>query len=170
MVIIESTSSSPGHAHILSRSHGENWSLHGCEIKSGSGLGTRLWINYKTYQPQDIIISHKPIWSTYGSQWNAHCVQLQCSKTAEINSNTYNEISHLYPLCAGLAQTCPNYSQAHELACAVYHIPSVFQLSETKYSNGTKFNFCTFAAQSTTLLKLGKVTQKFSVPMGLTDH
>ena len=40
--------------------------------------------------------------------------------------------------------------------------------SGTKYSNGT--NFCTFATQSTTLLKLGKVTQKFSVPMGLTDH
>ena len=77
------------------------------------------------------------------------------------------------PTCTiyvGLAQACHNYSQAHELACAVYHIPSVFQLSETKYSNGTKFNFCTFAAQSTTLLKLGKVTQKFSVPMGLTDH
>ena len=42
--------------------------------------------------------------------------------------------------------------------------------SGTKYSNSTKFNFCTFATQSTTLLKLGKVTQKFSVPMGLTDH
>ena len=30
---------SPGHSQILSRSHGEKYS---CEIKSGSGLGTRL--------------------------------------------------------------------------------------------------------------------------------
>ena len=30
---------SPGHSQILSRSHGEKL---GCEIKSGSGLGTRL--------------------------------------------------------------------------------------------------------------------------------
>ena len=35
--------SSPGHSQILSRSRGEkSIFLHACEIKSGSGLGTRL--------------------------------------------------------------------------------------------------------------------------------
>ena len=34
--------SSPGHSQILSRSHGEKSGFHSCEIKSGSGLGTRL--------------------------------------------------------------------------------------------------------------------------------
>ena len=36
--------SSPGHSQILSRSRGEIF-LHGCEIKSGSGLGTRLCVS-----------------------------------------------------------------------------------------------------------------------------
>ena len=34
------------------------------------------WINYKTYQSQTCLI---PLWS----QWNAYCVQLQCSKGAK---------------------------------------------------------------------------------------
>ena len=37
---------SPGHSQILSRSHG-------CEIKSGSGLGTRLLIYIYIYQDVD---------------------------------------------------------------------------------------------------------------------
>ena len=39
--------SSPGHSEILSRSRGEkSIFLHGCEIKSGSGLGKRLYSWY----------------------------------------------------------------------------------------------------------------------------
>ena len=41
-MVISYIASSPGHSQILSRSHG-------CEIKSGSGLGTRLVIFILTY-------------------------------------------------------------------------------------------------------------------------
>ena len=40
----------PGHSQILSRSCGEPIFLHSCEIKSGSGLGTRLHL-VLTYEP-----------------------------------------------------------------------------------------------------------------------
>ena len=53
VVLSPDIASSPGHSQILSRSRGEKSGvasspghsqtfLHGCEIKSGSGLGTRL--------------------------------------------------------------------------------------------------------------------------------
>ena len=52
--------SSPGHSQILSRSCGEF--LHGCEIKSGSGLGTRLqFVLIKTIQhrqPPNLLDGH----------------------------------------------------------------------------------------------------------------
>ena len=36
-------------------------------------------------EPTTRLISHKPVWSTYGSQWNDYCVPPLCSKRAEIN-------------------------------------------------------------------------------------
>ena len=50
--------SSQGHSQILSSSRGEPIFLEGSEIKSGSGLGTRLATNYAPYEEVMKTLSH----------------------------------------------------------------------------------------------------------------
>ena len=92
----------PGHSQILSHSGGKNSSfLHSCEIKSGSGLGTRLCgaahstiTNHENYA----LSCFYKIFSSYELQDTIHLIHPKCrtysAHLSHPNFSTHNTRPH----------------------------------------------------------------------------
>ena len=88
---VENLASSPGHPQILS--------LHGCEIKSGSSLGTRLWRTWSKHQSvvqsrvqvlhwSHTTIAHSPNGCTHASPISSsHQITMIFTSFRDFNTN-----------------------------------------------------------------------------------